>query len=138
MAAASMEGLIAMIVALGLLWWVHLWMFPGLMRLVQHVMRSALRTGRQLLRFLARKSWQLAWSAPVRRFGVGKTLWIWSAVAAVLVTMVACSAQTQSVTVGERIAAIVQAWLWVIGFWWLLRWWARRRLRPRAIPRPRR
>lgn len=122
-----MEVLLLLIGLLVALWWLHLWMFPGLMGVVA-----------RMLRWTVRQAVYVGWSVPRRRLGVGKTLWLWAVVTAVLVTLGALTQGNNGLSVGHRVIGVLEIWFLVFAAWWVLRWWARRAFRPRDLPQRRR
>lgn len=122
-----MEGLLIVIGSLATLWWLHLWLFPGPMRIAKRV-----------LRWLGRKAADIGWRVPKRHLGVGKTLWLWTVIGAVLVTFGTFMQPGSATRPGGRLQDLLVMWSLVFAGWLLLRWWARRRFRPRDLPRRRR
>ena len=122
-----MEGPLILIGSLAALWWLHLRLFPGPMGVMKKV-----------LRWLGRKAMDIGWQVPKRHLGAGKTLWLWAAIGAVLVTFETFMRRESAMSASNCLADLLPIWSLVFAGWLLLRWWARRRFRPRDLPRRRR
>lgn len=86
---------------------------------------------------VARSLWRLAfrwcWTRPVQQFGLGITLFVWLCAYTVLSTVLLLL----RVLVGLNftlLPGVFLLWAFVIGAFFLLRWWAQRRYQPRPLP----
>lgn len=69
------------------------------------------------------------WIAPVRRYGVGVTLWVW------LLVIAAATSTCWLVKPEWRLfKGVLTMWSLVVGSWMTLRWWAERCHRARELP----
>lgn len=115
-----MDALVLLGVVVGLLYWLR-WLHVQLMP-------EVVRLGERVVRQVGRGVVGIVWSQPVRRWGVGFTLWCWGLVGAVSVTF-----GMESRGVGG-FAAVGLVWLGVVAAWWMLRTLARWRYRPWRLP----
>ena len=114
-AVVSLGLVVALFLALR---WIHLQMLPGMVHGVE-------RLGWAMVRII--------WTNPVRQHGVARTVWLWSVAGALLLTIAALLGGEAS-----GLAGAAGMWVIVLAGWWALRWWARRRYRPRPLPERRR
>ncbi|REK20288.1 MAG: hypothetical protein DWQ45_12920 [Planctomycetota bacterium] len=96
-------------------------MCPWLMRPVEKILRSALKT-----------VWNIVWKAPAHRWGGVNVAWMWLVIGAAAVTTEILSSR------GPDLGALACLWIIIGGIWWLLRVWNRWRLSPYRLPQRRR
>ena len=72
---------------------------------------------------------KLAWTMPARNYGVGTAMWLWAVFLAVITTV-----STVSGGAFAELPIVFMLWIVVVGWWFLLRWLARRRYRPQDLP----
>lgn len=126
-----MEFLLSMVLPLIGLWALGRltdWVFPGLTRGMMRLGRSFVR------RFVS-----LVWTNPMRRYGFLKSVWLWLLVLVMCLTpcFLGVLPMVPAAAPGA-ISLLAALWIFVIAGWSGLRWWARRRYRPRPLPTRRR